>query len=136
MELITKNLCMGKDLGVNGNLFGGIMMSWLDEAGAIMAATTCKTNKMITLKFEEIIFHKPVKENHGVNIYGEVEKIGTTSITIKLIANRYDVYDKTEEEVCSTRVIFVRISQTGKKRPIDYDIRETFNKEKNESKGA
>lgn len=128
MELITRNLCMTKDLGVNGNLFGGIMLSWLDEAGAILASRTCKTKKMITLKFEEVVFSKPVKENHEVNIYGQVEKIGNTSITIKLIAKRYDVYDQSEEEVCSTRVIFVRISHEGKKRPIDSDIREQFNK--------
>ena len=120
---------MTKDLGVHGNLFGGIMMSWLDEAGAILASRTCKTKKMITLKFEEIVFTKPVKENHEVNIYGEVEKVGTTSITIRLSAKRYDVYDMTEEEVCSTKVIFVRISHEGKKRPIDYDIREKFNKQ-------
>jgi len=132
MELITRNLCMTKDLGIHGNLFGGIMMSWLDEAGAILASRACKTKKMITLKFEEIVFSKPVKENHEVNIYGEVEKIGTTSITIKLSAKRYDVYDCTEEEVCSTRVIFVRISHEGKKRPIDSDIREQFNRTKNE----
>ena len=129
MELITRNLCMTKDLGVNGNLFGGIMLSWLDEAGAILASRTCKTKKMITLKFEEVVFSKPVKENHEVNIYGQVEKIGNTSITIKLIAKRYDVYDQSEEEVCSTRVIFVRISHEGKKRPIDSDIREQFNKQ-------
>jgi acyl-CoA thioesterase YciA len=128
MELITRNLCMTKDLGVHGNLFGGIMMSWLDEAGAILAARTCKTKKMITLKFEEVVFTKPVKENHEVNIYGEVEKVGNTSITIRLSAKRYDVYDETEEEVCSTKVIFVRISHEGKKRPIDSDIREKFNK--------
>ena len=134
MEIITRNLCMAKDLGVHGNLFGGIMMSWLDEAGAIMASRTCKTKKMLTVKFEEIIFSKPVKENHEVNIYGEVEKIGNTSITIKLSATRYDVYDQTEEEVCSTKVIFVRISHEGKKRPIDSDIREQFNKKQNEKR--
>lgn len=36
---------MAKDIGVHGNLFGGTMMSWLDEAGAMLAANVCKTNK-------------------------------------------------------------------------------------------
>lgn len=129
MEFLTQNLCMAKDIGVYGNLFGGTMMSWLDEAGAMLAAKTCKTNKMITLKFEEIVFKKPVKENHHVRFYGEVSSVGKTSITLTLIAKRYDVYDETEEEVCSTKVIFVRISHEGKKRSIDSDIREKFNKQ-------
>lgn len=123
---------MAKDIGVHGNLFGGTMMSWLDEAGAMLAANVCKTNKMITLKFEEIVFKKPVKENHHVHFYGEVKSVGTTSIRLSIVAMRYDVYDGTEEEVCSTEVIFVRISHEGKKRPIDSDIREKFNNKKDE----
>lgn len=34
MELITTKICMTGDLGVSGNLFGGVMMSILDEAAA------------------------------------------------------------------------------------------------------
>lgn len=129
MELITRKLCMAKDIGVHGNLFGGTMLALLDESGAIMASRICKTKKMVTLKFEEVIFFRPVKENHEINIYGEVESVGTTSITIRLSAKRYDVYDQTEEVVCSTRVVFVRVSHEGKKRPIDLEVREKYKKE-------
>ena len=117
---------MAKDIGVHGNLFGGTMMSWMDEAGAMLAAKVCKTNKMITLKFEEIVFKKPVEENHHVHFYREVDSVGNTSITLNLVAKRYDVYDGSEEEVCSTRVIFVRISHEGKKRSIDSEVREQY----------
>jgi acyl-CoA hydrolase len=33
MIYIATKVCKTGDIGVNGNLFGGIMMSWLDEAG-------------------------------------------------------------------------------------------------------
>ena len=36
MKLITINICKTSDIGINNNLFGGTMLSWLDEAGAIM----------------------------------------------------------------------------------------------------
>ena len=36
MELVTTKICMALDLGVHGNLFGGSMMSFLDEAAAAM----------------------------------------------------------------------------------------------------
>ena len=52
---------MEKDLGVHGNLFGGIMLSWLDEAAATMAYEVCRSPSMVTLKIEEVLFGKPVK---------------------------------------------------------------------------
>ena len=130
MELITRHLCKTSDLGVHGNLFGGKMLSWLDEAGAILATRVCQTKNMVTIKFDEVIFHKPVKENHMVSIYGEVESMGTTSVTMKLIAKRHDVYDQSEEEMCSIKAVFVRISHEGKKRPIDLEIRQKYQNEK------
>jgi acyl-CoA thioesterase YciA len=88
MEKISSYLCKTSDLGVHGNLFGGTMMSWLDESGAIMACQVCKTSKMVTILFEPINFKKPVKEKHQVRIYGEVTGIGETSIVITLEARR------------------------------------------------
>jgi len=126
MELITRHLCKASDLGVHGNLFGGRMLSWLDESGAILATKICKTKKMVTVKMDEIEFHTPVKENHDVVIYGEVVNIGKTSITLKLSAKRYDVYNQDELEVCSVKIVFVRISGEGKARPIDLEIRNSY----------
>jgi acyl-CoA thioesterase YciA len=138
MELLTRHLCKASDLGVHGNLFGGKMLSWLDEAGAIMATRICKTKKMVTVKMDGIEFHTPVKENHDVTIYGEVVGIGTSSITLKLMAKRYDVYNGKELEVCSVTVVFVRISGEGTARPIDLEIRNSYthlqNKKNEESK--
>ena len=37
MELISTRICMSKDVGVHGNLFGGIMLSWIDEAAGAEA---------------------------------------------------------------------------------------------------
>lgn len=126
MELITRHLCKTSDLGVHGNLFGGTMLSWLDEAGAMMATKICKTKKMVTVKMDSIEFHTPVKENHDVVIYGEVQKMGTTSIDLFLSAKRYDVYTEKELEVCSVKIIFVRISGEGSARPIDLEIRNKY----------
>ncbi len=137
MELITRHLCKASDLGVHGNLFGGTMLSWLDEAGAIMATRICKTKKMVTVKMDGIEFHTPVKENHDVVIYGEIESMGTTSIKLHLSARRYDVYRESEVEVCGVRVVFVRISDDGHSLPIELEIRQKYSeilKQKNDVK--
>lgn len=134
MELISNKLCMTHNLGVHGNLFGGTLMSWLDEAGAIMASQISRTSKMVTLKFEEIEFHKPVKEKHNVRIYGELTRIGRTSITLSLEAKRLNIYDSSEELVCSTKAIFVRIDSDGRPRPIDLEVRNKYKDFNSENK--
>ena len=41
MKLITKKICMTKDIGIHGNVFGGILMSWIDEAAAAKDLIIC-----------------------------------------------------------------------------------------------
>ena len=41
MHLINKKIVMAKDIGIHGNLFGGILMAWIDEAAAAYATEYC-----------------------------------------------------------------------------------------------
>ena len=118
MELITTKICMGLDIGVHGNLFGGKMMSFLDEAAAAYSCQICDTPRMITKKIEEVVFERPVKVGNLIKIYGEVDKIGNTSITIKLEARKHNVYTGDQQLVCSTSMVFVRIDDEGGPVPI------------------
>jgi acyl-CoA thioesterase YciA len=63
MELISTHICKGQNIGVHGNLFGGVMLGWLDEAGGAFAAQYCDTPRMVTLKMSETIFKKPVRQD-------------------------------------------------------------------------
>ena len=128
MELITQKICMTRDLGVHGNLFGGNMLSWIDEAGGLMASKICRSNNMVTLKMEEVIFKKPVKMGYIINIYGKITRMGRTSVTLNMEARRYIVTTGRETPVCSTAIVFVKIDKTGKPEAIDPEIRNRFEK--------
>jgi acyl-CoA thioesterase YciA len=122
MQLISKKIVMTKDIGIHGNLFGGILMAWLDEAGASLATEYCKTPYMVTIKIGELIFNKPVKSGNHLRIYGNVNKVGKTSITILLEARRLNLYSGDEVLVCSTSLVFVRVDEDGQATPIDRNI--------------
>ena len=128
MELISTKICKTSDIGINNNLFGGTMLSWLDEAGGTMASSVCCTPQMITLKIDEVLFKKPVKVNEHIRIYGQVERIGHTSIALYIEARRFNFEKRDEETVCSTKAILVRIDQTGEPIEIDREIREKYSK--------
>ena len=118
MKLISTYICKTSDIGVNDNLFGGTMLAWLDLAGGILASSACKSNNVITLKMDEVLFKKPVKVKDLVRIYGRVDHMGITSLDITLEARRVNLLENTEEMVCSTSMIFVRVDSDGKPKAI------------------
>ena len=126
MQLISQRLCMEKDLGVHGNLFGGIMLSWLDEAAATMAYEVCYSPNMVTLKIDEVLFKRPVKIGFHLKIYGEVIKVGRSSITLQVDARKHNVYSGEEQVVCSTNFTFVKIDEEGGAIPISDKVREKY----------
>ncbi len=115
---------MTKDIGIHGNLFGGILLAWIDEAAAAYATEYCHTPNMVTLKVAEMIFKKPVKAGQHLRIYGAVESLGKTSITLRMEARKYNLYSGGEETiVCTTNITFVRIDEDGTPTPIGETIR-------------
>ncbi|MEO9531376.1 MAG: hotdog domain-containing protein [Crocinitomicaceae bacterium] len=126
MEKLAIKLCMGRDIGVHGNLFGGTMLSWLDETAATWACSLCRNPNMVTVKIDETIFERPVKVGNQVNVYGEVKKMGKSSLTVYIEARSYNFYTGEEKLVCSTIFIFVRIDEHGDAIPIDETVRQQF----------
>ena len=118
-ELITKQLCMTKNIGINGNLFGGDMLSFIDIAGAIYASEKCETPNIVTLSLEKLTFLTPVKVGNIIYIYGEVLKMGNTSITIKITVYKHNVITKKEKLVCETQMVFVKVDSDGEPCPIN-----------------
>ena len=126
MELITTRVCMASQIGVHGNLFGGEMLSILDESGAVYTCQICDTPRMVTKKIEEVIFQRPVKTGNLIKIYGSVENIGNTSITINLEARKHNVYTGVQDLVCSTKMVFVRIDDEGAPVPISERVKKRY----------
>lgn len=126
MEFINQRICMGKDLGIHGNLFGGIMLSWIDEAGTTLAAKVCHSPHMVTLKIDEVIFEKAVKIGFHIRIYGKAVDMGRSSITLMLEARKYDVATEQEVLVTQTKMKFVQIEKSGTPMPISQKARNRF----------
>jgi acyl-CoA thioesterase YciA len=123
MNLLNKRIVMAKDIGIHGNLFGGILMSWIDEAAAGYASEYCSTPNMVTVRVGELNFKKPLKAGQHVRIYGEVSALGTTSISLNIEVKRFSLYSGEEITVCTTSITFVRIDDDGSPTPIGESIR-------------
>lgn len=126
MELITTHPIKKSDLGFHSNLFGGKLLAWLDAAAASFAMQTCDTPRMVTVKIDECIFKKSAKEGQMIKIYGEVDKVGNTSITLYLEARAHNVYSGLQTVILSTKITFVRIDENGDPIPISQRVKEKY----------
>ena len=123
MELISTHFVKTQDIGYHGNLFGGVMLAWLDEAAAAYAAQVADTPRMVTKHIAGVSFQKPVRPGQIIKIYREVEKIGKTSLRLNMEARRHSVYNGSQKIVVSTKMTFVRIDGDGEAIPISERVR-------------
>jgi acyl-CoA thioesterase YciA len=126
MELITTYICKKGDIGVHDNMFGGTIMSLIDDAAASYTAQICDTQRVVTLKIDELIFKKPVKVGSILKLYGEVISFGNTSVTIYIEVRKHNVYTGAQETVTHTKIIFVRIDDEGKPLPIHQYVKDRY----------
>jgi acyl-CoA thioesterase YciA len=105
---------MTKDIGTNGNLFGGNMMAWMDEASAIFAMKVTGEKDVVSLRFAEIIFKHPVKQDDIVDFYADNVRKGRTSVTFDIIA------EVDGKECFRTECTFVAVDANGSKKSINW----------------
>ena len=126
MELISTHPVKKSDLGFHGNLFGGKLLAWVDAAGAAFATQVCDTPRMVTVLIEECLFKKPAREGHLLKIYGCVNDIGITSVTLQLEARAHNVYSGKQSVILSTKIKFVRIDENNESIPITERVKNKY----------
>jgi acyl-CoA thioesterase YciA len=124
MQLISTHPIKKSDLGFHANLFGGKLLAWLDASAAAYAMEVCDTPRMVTVKIDECIFKKAAKEGQMIKIYGSVDKIGTTSITMYMEARSHNVYSGKQSIILSTNITFVRIDENNEPIPISERVKD------------
>lgn len=109
-----------RDTNPQGTVFGGIILSYIDMAGAIEAHRRTRMERFVTVAMREVIFHQPVFVGDLVSFYAETLRIGTTSITVRVIVEA-ERHGGTSERVRVTEaeVIYVAVDELRQKIKID-----------------
>src|SRR3982750_4493501 len=104
-----------RDTNSQGTIFGGVILSYIDTAGAIEAHRRTKMPRFVTVAMREVIFHKPVFVGDLVSFYAETIKVGTTSITVRVIVEVERLGKSERVRVTDAEVIYVAVDENGKK---------------------
>src|SRR5918998_5737757 len=112
-----------RDTNSQGTIFGGVILSYIDTAGAIEAHRHTGMSRFVTVAMKEVIFHKPVFVGDLVSFYAKTERIGTTSITIRVVVEA-ERYGGTEEriKVTEAEVVYVAVDANRRKMKINKNL--------------
>jgi acyl-CoA hydrolase len=107
---------MPGDLNHYGSLFGGRMLSWVDEAAWIAATTEFPHCQLVTIAMDKVEFKQGVGDGTILKINCTLARKGMTSLTYQVVVT--DVKNFSEAPVFQTNVTFVSVNDNGEKRAI------------------
>ena len=117
-EPAIRVLMMPRDTNAHGTIFGGILLSYIDQAGAIEARRQ-GLKYMVTVSMDKVVFHEPVFVGDLVSFWTETTRIGTTSITTKVTVEAIRGSDPNlKVVVTSANVVYVNLGDDRKPAPI------------------
>lgn len=111
-------IMMPKDTNAHGTIFGGVILSYIDQAAAVEAKQH-GASFIVTVAMREIVFHQPVYVGDLVSFYTRLVRIGRTSITVAV-----EVFSQPSEglgqrvKVTEAEVTFVNLDKNRRPVPI------------------
>jgi acyl-CoA thioesterase YciA len=118
-EPAIRVLMMPRDTNAHGTIFGGVILSYIDQAGAIEARRQ-GLQLMVTVSMDKVVFHEPVFVGDLVSFWTETLRIGKTSITTKVVVEAIRAGDPSQRvTVTEAQVVYVNLGPDRKKAPIE-----------------
>lgn len=117
-EPAIRVVMMPRDTNAANTIFGGVMLSYIDQAGFVEARRQAP-NRYVTVAMHEVVFHEPVFVGDTVSFYCETTRIGRTSITVHVTVNadRFQ-HPGVTVKVTEADVVFVAIDDDCNPVPI------------------
>jgi acyl-CoA thioesterase YciA len=113
-----RSVMMPSDTNAMGSIFGGVILSQIDLAGA-EEARKHGIHKYVTVAMDNVVFKKPIFVGDTVSFYTETVKIGRTSITVKVNVRAIHRHtDQAERDVTEATLTYVAVDDDRTPIPI------------------
>ena len=114
MRFHTRKWVKPEDLNPNGTLFGGRLLSWIDEEAALYSIIQLENKRVVTKYMSEINFMSSAAKGDIVEIGIEVVSFGQSSLTLKCEARN----KMTRETIVTVdQLIMVNLDKDGAPKP-------------------
>jgi len=108
---------MPRETNVHGTIFGGIILSYIDQAGAVQARRH-QCHHVVTVAMDGVVFHEPVYVGDLVSFLTRTVSVGRTSVRVRVtvVAIRYS--DHSRVTVTEAEVVYVHVDADRRPIPI------------------
>jgi len=110
----TRKLVKPEDLNGRNTLFGGRLLSWIDEECYIYCACQMRSHDIVTKYISEMNFESPAYQGDVIEIGVDSVEVGRTSLTVRAVVRDKD----TKREIISIdKIVFVSVNREGRAIP-------------------
>ncbi|HYG85795.1 MAG TPA: acyl-CoA thioesterase [Azospirillum sp.] len=109
-----RTIAMPADANPNGDIFGGWLLAQMDLAGGTVAVRRAG-GRVATVGVEAMTFHKPVFIGDEVSCFATIERVGRTSIRVRI--DTWAQRERTGEAVKVTEGVFTYVAVGDDRRP-------------------
>ena len=109
---------MPRDANAYGDIFGGWLVSLMDNGAGLVAARKAK-GRAVTVAIDGMQFLEPVKVGDEISVYCTVERVGRTSMVIAVEAWRRPRHEEQAAKVTEAQFTFVAVDDKGRPRPVE-----------------
>jgi acyl-CoA thioesterase YciA len=112
-------ILMPKDTNALGTIFGGIILSYIDQAGAVEAHRHSAAGRFVTVAMREVEFHQPVFVGDLVSFYTETLRRGRTSVSVKVVVEAERARTRgSRVKVTEAEVVYVHVDEANRPLPL------------------
>jgi len=120
-NLSIRTALLPKDTNFHGTIFGGVILSHIDLAGAIEARRYC-AQRVVTVSMQEVIFKQPVFVGDLISFYTRIRRVGTTSITVEILV--ISTREDSKKRLIVTEATVTYVSVGTSRQPEEIRLRE------------
>jgi len=120
------------DVNYGGNVHGGSVMKWIDQAG-YACASTWSSSYSVTVYVGGIRFYQPIRIGDIVKVEANVIYTGSSSMHISINVFARNLKSKNFEKKTHCIIVFVAVDDGGKKIQVPRWIPETDEEKRQES---
>jgi acyl-CoA thioesterase YciA len=116
-DLTVRLIAMPADTNANGDIFGGWVLSQMDQAGGIAGVERAQ-GRVVTIAIEAMTFVRPVRVGDVLCVYTAVDHIGRTSMKIHVEAWAKRFRTNIREKVTTGIFTMVAVDDEGRPKAI------------------
>lgn len=118
-EPAIRVMMMPRDTNAHGTIFGGVILSYIDQAGAIEARKVGAIHRVVTVAMDQVEFKQPVFVGDVLSFYAQAISTGRTSMRIRVSVEAERFEPPCERvPVTSADITYVAIGEDRKPVPL------------------